>query len=119
MTPGDEASFDTGRVRSIDDDDDLMPAQRGSRAGMWIALLALLVIGGAAGAMYMFVFKQDKTKVAKPPADAAPVAAARPVRRCAAVAADRRLRSMPRRAAADAIRSIRRAPSCRPTSRRA
>ena len=33
--------------------------QRGSRAGMWIALLALLVIGGAAGAVYMFVFNEE------------------------------------------------------------
>jgi predicted Zn finger-like uncharacterized protein len=76
MTPGDEASFDTGRVRQVDDDDDLMPPQRGSRAGMWIALLALLVIGGAAGAVYMFVFNQKKqqAKTPPPPADAATVA---------------------------------------------
>jgi predicted Zn finger-like uncharacterized protein len=76
MTPGDEASFDTGRVRMVDDDDDLMPAQRGSRAGMWIALVALLVIGAAAGAVYMFVFNQKKqqAKTAPPIVDAAVVA---------------------------------------------
>src|SRR4029077_16245147 len=34
MAPGAEAGFDTGRVRSIDDDDDVLPARRGSRAGM-------------------------------------------------------------------------------------
>lgn len=60
MTPGDESSFDTGRVRQIEDDDDFISPQRGSRAGMWIALLALLVIGGAAGAVYMFVVKEKK-----------------------------------------------------------
>jgi predicted Zn finger-like uncharacterized protein len=74
MTPGDESSFDTGRVRSVDDDDDLMPPQRGSRAGMWIALLALLVIGGAAGAVYMFVFNQKKQAAKTTPMDAAAVA---------------------------------------------
>jgi predicted Zn finger-like uncharacterized protein len=74
MTPGDEASFDTGRVRSVDDDDDLMPPQRGSRAGMWIALLALLVIGGAAGVVYVFVFNKQEPQAKAPIADAAAVA---------------------------------------------
>jgi predicted Zn finger-like uncharacterized protein len=75
MTPGDEASFETGRVKAVDDDDDLMPPQRGSRAGMWIALLAVLVIGAAAGVVYLFVFnkKEPQAKV-PPPADAATVA---------------------------------------------
>jgi predicted Zn finger-like uncharacterized protein len=76
MTPGDEASFDTGRVRTVDDDDDLMPAQRGSRAGMWIALLAVLVIGGAAGIVYVFVLNKNKSNVAKTPVDAAAAVAA-------------------------------------------
>jgi tetratricopeptide (TPR) repeat protein len=74
MTPGDEASFDTGRVRSVDDDDDLMPPQRGSRAGMWIALLALLVIGGAAGVVYVFVFNKKEPLASAPVIDAATVA---------------------------------------------
>jgi tetratricopeptide (TPR) repeat protein len=74
MTPGDEASFDTGRVRSVDDDDDLMPPQRGSRAGMWIALLALLVIGGAAGVVYVFVFNKKEPLANGPVLDAAAVA---------------------------------------------
>ncbi len=74
MTPGDEASFDTGRVRSVDDDDDLMPPQRGSRAGMWIALLALLVIGGAAGVVYVFVFNKKEPLAKAPVLDAATVA---------------------------------------------
>jgi predicted Zn finger-like uncharacterized protein len=74
MTPGDEASFDTGRVRSVDDDDDLMPPQRGSRAGTWIALLALLVIGGAAGVVYVFVFNKKEPQAKAPVSDAATVA---------------------------------------------
>jgi Flp pilus assembly protein TadD len=74
MTPGDEASFDTGRVRSVDDDDDLIAPQRGSRAGMWIALLALLVIGGAAGVVYVFVFNKKGTQANAPGLDAAAVA---------------------------------------------
>ena len=90
MTPGDEASFDTGRVRNIDDDDDADAPQRGSRAGMWIALLALLVIGGAAGAVYMFVLKQDKSKRRQGAGRCSRRAWARPVRRAPPVAHRRR-----------------------------
>ncbi len=58
ISPGDESSFDTGRVGPLDDDDDMMTPARGSRAGTWIALLALVVIAAGAGAVYMFVFKK-------------------------------------------------------------
>ena len=78
MDPGDESSFDTGKVR-IDDDDDMMPVHRGSRAGTWLVVLALLVIAGAAGAVYMFVFhKKVPKEAAQPPRDAAVVAVATP-----------------------------------------
>jgi tetratricopeptide (TPR) repeat protein len=68
IQPGDDAAFRSGRIARADDDDDqAYPARRGSRAGMWIALLSLLVIGAAAGVVYMFVFKQ-KDRVAQPAA---------------------------------------------------
>jgi predicted Zn finger-like uncharacterized protein len=55
--------FDGGRVR-MEDDDEVIPSSRGSRAGMWIALVSLLVIGAAAGAIYMLVFKGKGEHVA-------------------------------------------------------
>jgi predicted Zn finger-like uncharacterized protein len=68
--------FDGGRVGPVDDDDDVYPTARGSRAGMWIALASLLVIGAAAGAIYMLVFKDKGEQVAQPSVkDAAAVAA--------------------------------------------
>ena len=52
-----EAGFSTGKVELLDEDDDLLPRRRGSRAGLWI-VLALLAFGGAAAAgVYMFVIK--------------------------------------------------------------
>jgi predicted Zn finger-like uncharacterized protein len=68
--------FDGGRLGPVDDDDDVYPSARGSRAGMWIALAALLVIGAAAGAIYMLVFR-DKggEQVAQPTVKDAAVAA--------------------------------------------
>ncbi len=62
LQPSDDAAFKSGQVRAQDDDDeDLYPQRRGSRAGMWIALVSLLVIGAAAGAVYMLVFaKKDQ-----------------------------------------------------------
>ncbi len=60
MSPGDESSFQTGKVsRLVEDDDEVIPPQRGSRAGTWIALLALVVIAAGAGAVYMLVFKKS------------------------------------------------------------
>ncbi len=59
MSPGDESSFQTGKVsRLVDDDDEVIPPQRGSRAGTWIALLSLVVIAAGAGAVYMLVFNK-------------------------------------------------------------
>jgi tetratricopeptide (TPR) repeat protein len=52
----DEPAFG-GRVRQMDDDDEIYPASKGSRVGMWIALVSLAVIGAAAGAVYMLVLK--------------------------------------------------------------
>jgi tetratricopeptide (TPR) repeat protein len=59
----------------MDDDDDVYPSSRGSRAGMWIALVSLLVIGAAAGAIYMLVFRNNKpAQVAQPTVKDAAVA---------------------------------------------
>ncbi|HSK01103.1 MAG TPA: tetratricopeptide repeat protein, partial [Kofleriaceae bacterium] len=81
-----EAQFKTSKVirPDVDDEDDLLPSRRGTRAGLWI-VLALLAFGGAAAAgVYMFVIKDsDKGRAgagpdpgsAEPP-DAAVVAAA-------------------------------------------
>ncbi|HTR54118.1 MAG TPA: zinc-ribbon domain-containing protein [Kofleriaceae bacterium] len=83
VAASDEASFDTGRVSRVDDDDDYLPVHRGSRAGLWITILSLLVIAGAAGVIYMFAFRQD-TRSATPPtprdaaaATVAPIASAK------------------------------------------
>jgi predicted Zn finger-like uncharacterized protein len=65
-----------GRVRSTDDDDSMYEAARGSRAGMWIALASLLVIGAAAGAVYMLVFRAEKPAQVAEVKDAAAQAAA-------------------------------------------
>ncbi|HEX4450349.1 MAG TPA: zinc-ribbon domain-containing protein [Kofleriaceae bacterium] len=76
MDPGDESSFDTGRVKLDDDDpNDAMNRQRGSRAGTWIAIVALLVIAGGAGAVYMLVFDKHDQVATAAPKDAAAVAA--------------------------------------------
>src|SRR5262249_53053303 len=75
--PADERGFETGKVNRIDDDDDLMPGRRGSSAGQWIAIVALLVMGAAAGVIYVVSNKQgDSKQASKPPADAAQVALA-------------------------------------------
>src|SRR6185312_13669712 len=61
ISPGDESSFQTGKVSRLnvdDDDDDMIAPPRGSRAGTWIALLSLVVIAAGAGAVYMFVFNK-------------------------------------------------------------
>ncbi|MFT3693379.1 MAG: zinc-ribbon domain-containing protein [Kofleriaceae bacterium] len=72
LDPGNESSFQTGKVSrlSLDDDDSIVPPQRGSRAGTWIALLALLVIGVGAGAVYMFVFNKKPAEQAAAKQDA-------------------------------------------------
>ena len=80
LAPGDESSFQTGKVSRVqmaatgdDDDDAMMQPQRGSRAGTWIALLALVVIAAGAGAVYMLVFNK-KTEQAATKRDAGQVA---------------------------------------------
>jgi tetratricopeptide (TPR) repeat protein len=79
MAPGAEASFDTGRVRSLDDDDDVLPARRGSRAGMLVLIMALLVMGAAATVVYVFVIRNGKEPAAVlPTRDAGVVATVTP-----------------------------------------
>jgi predicted Zn finger-like uncharacterized protein len=70
VSPSDESSFDTGRVR-IDDDDDMMPRRSGSKAGIIILTMMLLVGAGAAAIVYIFVIKKDKTTQIATPSDAA------------------------------------------------
>jgi len=70
MTPSVDQSF-AGRVGEIDDDEHMYPHRQGSRAGMWIAIVSLVVIVGAAGAVYLFVFRSGKSEVATKQADAA------------------------------------------------
>ena len=75
-TPGDEAVFETGKVRMVDDDDDMLPGRTGSRAGLWI-VLALLVAGAGGAALYFLVIAKDDApaNVAKVTPDAALVTA--------------------------------------------
>ena len=58
VSPSDESSFDTGKVR-LDDDDDMMPRRSGSKAGLIILTMMLLVGAGAAAIVYIFVIKKD------------------------------------------------------------
>jgi predicted Zn finger-like uncharacterized protein len=60
MAPGDEATFETSKVRALEDDDDLLPPRRGSRAGMLVLVMALLVMGAAAAVVYVFVIRKAK-----------------------------------------------------------
>ena len=84
MAPGDEATFDTVKVRSIDEDDAVLPARRGSRVGMLVLVMALFVMGAAAAAVYVFVIRKappehaavpamDAGAIAKVTPDAAPI----------------------------------------------
>jgi predicted Zn finger-like uncharacterized protein len=75
IAPGDAASFDGSRVRAIDDDDELLPARRGSRAGMWVLIMALLVMGASAAAVYLFVLRTGRDEPAARPAKDAGAAA--------------------------------------------
>ena len=79
MSPGDESTFETGKVRAVDDRDDVLPANRGSRAGMWVLVMALLVMGAGAAAVYVFVIRTGRQPVAQPVVkDAGVVAVATP-----------------------------------------
>jgi len=71
----DESSFETGRVR-LEDEDELLPRRRGSRIGLILALMVLLVGGATAAVVYAFVLRggDNKKEAAKPPADALQVA---------------------------------------------
>lgn len=77
MAPGDEAAFETGRVRALDDDD-LLRVRRGSRAGTLVLVTALLVMGAAAAVVYVFVLRKGKDEQANAPKDAAVVVTATP-----------------------------------------
>jgi predicted Zn finger-like uncharacterized protein len=80
MAPGDPAAFDSGRARGavIDDDDDVLPVRRGSRAGMWVLIMALLVMGAAAAVVYLFVLRPADPQAARPAKDAGATAAVTP-----------------------------------------
>lgn len=72
-----EAGFETGQVRLLEDDDDeLLPGRRGSRAGLWLVMLVLAFGGAAAAAVYMFVIRPERAAVATAPTDAADAARA-------------------------------------------
>src|SRR4051812_33516632 len=75
IAPGDESTFDTSKVRALDDDDDLLPGRRGSRAGMVVLVMALLVMGAAAAAVYLFVIRKGKDEVAQTPPPKEPIVA--------------------------------------------
>jgi predicted Zn finger-like uncharacterized protein len=71
----DESSFETGRVR-LEDEDELLPRRRGSKIGLVLALMVLLVGGATAAVVYAFVLRGggNKNPAQKPPADAQQVA---------------------------------------------
>ncbi len=73
MAPGDEATFETGKVRAVDDDDDFLPVRRGSRVGMLVLAMALVVMAAAAAVVYVFVIRDGNSPVAQPPVKDAPV----------------------------------------------
>ncbi|HEX3473678.1 MAG TPA: zinc-ribbon domain-containing protein [Kofleriaceae bacterium] len=87
ITPGDPAAFEPGRARALDDDDDVLPARRGSRAGMWVLIMALLVMGAAAAVVYLFVLRTGSDEQAARPAKDAGATAVAPVPDAAAVVA--------------------------------
>ncbi len=62
--PSDEPSFKGGRVAAFDDDDPVLPPQRGSRGGLWLVLATVLLGGAAAAAVYVFVIAKDSAPVA-------------------------------------------------------
>ena len=69
-----ESSFSTGKVKLADEEDDLYPPAKGSKAGLIIAIFSLLVIAGAAGVIYVFAFRDKQPEQAKAPMDAKAVA---------------------------------------------
>jgi predicted Zn finger-like uncharacterized protein len=87
MAPGDGAPF-AAKVRIVDDDDDVLPARRGSRTGMWVLVVALIAMGGAAAAVYAFVLRPQSGDEAALPAKDAAVVAVAPDAQAAAPAPD-------------------------------
>lgn len=87
MAPGDAGPFDAGRVRMVDDDDDVLPVRRGSRAGRWVLAVALLVMGTAAAVVYGFVLRTGRDEQATRPVQDAGAAAVVPAADAAQVAA--------------------------------
>ncbi|MGE3455789.1 MAG: zinc-ribbon domain-containing protein, partial [Kofleriaceae bacterium] len=72
-----QSQYSTDRVESIDDDDAVLPRHRGSRAGMLIVIIALVVIAMAAIVIYVVAIRPsgDKPQLAAVP-DAAVVTVA-------------------------------------------
>ncbi len=66
VAPGDDSAFTSGKVQALDEDDDVLPERRGSRAGAWVALLLLLVGGAAAAAVYVFIIKDRAPRRPRP-----------------------------------------------------
>jgi predicted Zn finger-like uncharacterized protein len=77
LAPG-ESTFEPGQVRAVDDDDDVLPVRRGSRAGMIVLVTSLLVMAAAAAVVYLVVLRDRGEPVAQPVHDAAVVATATP-----------------------------------------
>jgi len=80
MAPGDDATFDrTAQVRAIEEDDEVLPARRGSRVGMLVLVMALVVMGAAAAGVYVFVIRKAAPEhTAVPAKDAGAVTAVTP-----------------------------------------
>jgi predicted Zn finger-like uncharacterized protein len=81
VEPGESTAFQRGGKVTFEDDEEVMPARKGSKAG-WIMLVVLLLAGGGAAAAYFLVLKgKDKPQTEQAtaaPADAADVATSPP-----------------------------------------
>jgi len=64
VEPADESSFQTGKVRMLEDDDAVLPRRSGSKAGIVFAVIALLVVGAGAAAVWWFVIRKPDANVA-------------------------------------------------------
>ena len=61
LAPSDDQGFQSGKLPITEEDDDLpLERRRGSRAGTYLAIFALLVIGGAAGVVYLTLFRNQR-----------------------------------------------------------
>jgi predicted Zn finger-like uncharacterized protein len=77
MAPSDESTFETGKVRALDDDD-LLRVRRGTRTGTLVLVMALLVMGAAAAVIYVFVLRKTTDDRPAPPKEPAVIATATP-----------------------------------------